>query len=88
MRELSDFTDYFIICTGTSDRMLQALADSVIEGTNQRFHLKGKIEGQAQDGWLLIDYIDILVHLLSPDRRAYYRLEDLWSKGKVVVRLV
>lgn len=88
IHEISDFADYFVICSGTSDRMLQALADSVTEGVAQRFHLKGKVEGQARDGWLLVDYIDIIVHLFSPDRRNYYHLEDLWAKGKVLLRLV
>jgi ribosome-associated protein len=88
IRGVSDFAEYFVICTGTSDRMLQALADSVIEGLNQRFHLKGKIEGQSHDGWLLIDFMDVIVHLFSPDRRNYYHLEDLWAKGKVLLRLV
>ncbi len=88
IREISDFTDYFVICSGTSDRMLQALADHVIESVREQYQLKGKIEGVSQEGWLLIDYGDVIVHLFSPDRRNYYRLEDLWAKGKVVLRLV
>lgn len=68
--------------------MLQALADHVIESVREQYQLKGKIEGVSQEGWLLIDYGDVIVHLFSPDRRNYYRLEDLWAKGKVVLRLV
>jgi ribosome-associated protein len=44
-------------------------------------------EGRAQDGWMLVDLGDVIVHLFSPDRRSYYRLEELWSQGKILVRL-
>lgn len=87
IHEFSDFADYFVICSGTSDRMLQALADELQEKLRQSLRLRGRIEGQAQDGWLLLDYGDVIVHLFSPDRRSYYRLEDLWNKGKVLLRL-
>ena len=87
IQELSDFTNYFVISTGTSDRMLNALADSVVEQVRDEYHVKGRVEGDPRDGWMLIDYGDVIVHLFSPDRRDYYRLEELWSRGKVLVRL-
>ncbi|OGO34576.1 MAG: ribosome silencing factor [Chloroflexi bacterium RBG_16_57_11] len=87
IRELTDFTDYFVICSGTSDRMLKALADEVLERVRTMHGMKGRVEGLPQDGWLLIDYVDVVVHLFSPDRRDYYRLEELWGKGKVLLRL-
>lgn len=87
LRDLAPFTDFFVICSGTSDRMLGALADAVIKATREAFDLKGRIEGMPEDGWLLVDFGDVILHLFSPERRAYYHLEDLWSKGKVLVRL-
>jgi ribosome-associated protein len=84
---ISDFTDYFVICSGTSDRMLKALADSVLEQVKKEAQLRGKLEGESHDGWLLIDYGGVVLHLFSPDRRDYYRLEDLWSEGKTLVHL-
>lgn len=87
IHEVSDFADYFVISSGTSDRMLQALADGVAEKIKQKFQLRGRIEGQPQDGWVLIDYGDIVVHLFTPDRRDYYRLEELWGRGKILLRL-
>jgi len=87
IRELSDFADYFVICSGTSDRMLQALADDLQEKLRQNHQLRGRVEGLPQDGWVLLDYGDVIVHLFSPDRRDYYRLEDLWSKAKVLLHL-
>jgi ribosome-associated protein len=87
IREIADFADYFVICTGTSDRMVHALADDLVEKMRQQQRLRGRIEGQAHDGWILIDFGDVVVHLFSPDRRDYYRLEELWGKGKVLLRL-
>jgi ribosome-associated protein len=81
------FAEFFVICTGTSDRMLQALADSAIEQVKQKYALKGRVEGSAREGWVLVDFGDILLHLFSPDRRDYYRLEDLWSEAKILLRL-
>jgi ribosome-associated protein len=76
-----------VISTGTSDRMLGALADAVIESVRDHYQLKGRIEGTPQDGWLLVDFGDVILHLFSPDRRNYYRLEELWSHGKLLLRL-
>jgi len=87
IRGLADFADCFVICSGTSDRMLQALADEVIEKIRDQNQVKGRVEGAPQDGWILVDYGDVILHLFSPDRREYYRLEELWGKGKVLLRL-
>lgn len=84
---IATFSDYFIICNGTSDRMLQALADALVENAHQEFQLTTRVEGSADDGWVLVDLGDVVVHLFSPDQREYYQLEKLWSKGKVLVRL-
>ena len=87
LKELDIFTDYFVLCTGTSDRMLNALADGVLEDVNKKHKRKGRKEGLARDGWLVVDYGEIVVHLFSPDQRDYYSLEDLWGEGKVLLRL-
>jgi ribosome-associated protein len=87
IHEVSDFADYFVICTGTSDRMLQALADDLISRLRKQDHLHPRVEGASQEGWILVDFGDVIVHLFSPDRRDYYRLEDLWGRGKVLLRL-
>jgi ribosome-associated protein len=86
LREIAPFTDFFIICNGSSDRMLSALAEAVSEGAHKH-QLNTRIEGRPEDGWLLVDLGDIIVHLFSPDQRDYYRLEQLWDKGKVLLRL-
>ena len=87
VHDISSFTDYFIFATGTSDRMFDALARAISDGIDAQFDLNGKIEGAAQAGWIVVDLGDTVVHLFSAQQREYYRLEDLWSKGKTLLRL-
>jgi ribosome-associated protein len=87
IREVAFFAEFFVICTGTSDRMLEALADAAIEQVKTKHDLRSRLEGRTQDGWILVDFGDVILHLFSPDRRDYYRLEELWQKGKVLLRL-
>lgn len=87
IHEVASFADYFIIANGTSDRMISALADGVEETVKKEYGLNGRREGQAQTGWLVVDFGDLVVHLFSPEQREYYRLEQLWESGKVLVRL-
>jgi ribosome-associated protein len=67
--------------------MLDALADTVMESMRVQHKKKGRKEGEARDGWLAVDYGDVVVHLFSPDQRAYYQLEELWNEGKVLLRV-
>lgn len=87
IRDIAIFAEYFIICTGTSDRMLKALADGVIEQVREKHDLRPRVEGAPDDGWVLVDYGDLILHLFSPERRAYYMLEQLWSEGKVLLHV-
>ena len=81
------FTDYFIICTGTSDRMLDALAEAVLEAAKNKLDQRGRREGPAMAGWVVLDFGSVVVHLFAPEQRAFYKLEELWSRGKVLLRL-
>jgi len=67
--------------------MLDALAKAVLEATRSHHRKKGRVEGQSREGWLVLDYGDVVVHLFSPDQREYYDLEELWSNGKVLLRV-
>jgi len=67
--------------------MLRALADSVATEIKEKHQFQARLEGLAHEGWVLADCGDVIVHLLSPQRRDYYRLEELWSKGKILLRL-
>lgn len=85
---LSFFTDYFVICTGTSDRHLDALVEAVAQAAKKKHRLKPpKIEGHPEHGWVLADFGSVIVHTFSPDKRKHYRLEDLWHEGKVILRI-
>ena len=87
LRKLTSMTDFFVICSGTSNRMLDALTDAAVEQVKTKFELRARIEGNPNEGWVLADFGDVILHLFSPDRREYYRLEELWSKGKILLRL-
>jgi len=67
--------------------MLNALADAIVEDMRIKHKKKGKKQGLAHDGWLVVDYGDVVVHLFSPDQRNFYKLEELWKDGKVLLRL-
>jgi len=87
LKGVSGFCDYFVFCTGTSDRMLDALADDLVRKLRKSHQLKGNLEGRSQDGWILVDYGEVIVHLFSPDQRDYYALEELWEDGKALVHI-
>jgi ribosome-associated protein len=88
IREQSLFADFFVICSGNSERQLKALVESVREAAKKNLGLlPHHIEGEPLSGWVLLDYVDVIVHIFSPDLRAYYDLEGLWSDGKVLVRV-
>lgn len=87
LRGQTDFTDFFVIASGTSERMLQALADAAVEHVRTTLQARGRIEGSAGEGWVLVDFGDVVLHLFAPEKRHYYRLEDLWKQGKVLLRL-
>lgn len=83
---VASFTDFFIFCNGNSSRLLQALAETLERAARTEFSLHSRVEGRSEDGWILLDIGDIVIHLFDPDQRKYYALEELWSNGKVVVK--
>lgn len=87
VQNIVSFTDFFVFCSGTSDRMLDALSKFVREEVKKKYKLLSFPEGESINGWVLLDLGDVIVHLFSPEKREYYRLEELWSDGKVLVKL-
>jgi ribosome-associated protein len=89
LREVTGFTDYFVLCTADSRRQLDALQSSIREEMKQGEERKVamNIEGDPESGWILIDYNSVIVHLFSPEMRDYYRLEELWKNARVVARI-
>lgn len=81
------FADYFVICSGTSRRMLNSLIHAAMDKVRINHNRKTKIEGSPEDGWLLADFGDTVLHVFSEDQRAYYDIEDLWNEAKLLVRI-
>lgn len=75
----SAVTDYFVICSGTSDRHVQALADSVLEKMKEVEERPISQEGTQLGDWVLLDYVSIVVHIFRKEIRNFYRLEDFWG---------
>jgi ribosome-associated protein len=75
--------DFFVVCHGDSDRQVKAIADSVEEETIKAVKQKpsGR-EGQSENRWVLLDYVDVVVHVFQKDVRGFYEIEDLWHDGK------
>jgi len=67
--------------------MIDALANAAIDDIRKKFKRKAKKQGNARDGWVIVDYGDVVVHLFSPDQRDFYNIEELWEDGKVLLRL-
>ena len=84
---VAPFTDFFVICTGTSERMLRALINAAIDEVREQYGFKTRIEGETLDGWLLADFGDVVLHVFSLDQREYYALDELWYEGKTLVHL-
>jgi ribosome-associated protein len=87
LKEIASFTDYFVLCTATSDRMLDALAEATLENVRKMHGKSGRIQGETREGWVVVDYGDLVVHLFAPDQRRYYDLEQLWNEGRVLLRV-
>lgn len=87
IRELSVIADYFVICTGSNPRQIQAIASAIEDKMAElHIHARGR-EGSSDSGWLLLDFGDIIVHIFGPMEREFYRLERLWSEAPTVVYL-
>ncbi len=79
LEAVSDFTDHFLICSGSSSRQVQAIADAVERRLRDGGVRPLHIEGARQGRWVLMDYGEFIVHIFDPERRDYFRLEDIWS---------
>lgn len=83
-KESSAFTDYFLICSGNNPRQVQAIADEVDEGLSREGLEPNHREGFDQAEWVLLDYVDFVVHIFSRKSRGFYDLERLWKSAKQV----
>ncbi len=82
LREIIGYTDYFVICTGRTDRQTKAIHDAIHTGMKSEHGiLPRRVEGLTEARWILMDYLDVVVHVFTPETREYYRLEQLWGEA-------
>jgi ribosome-associated protein len=84
LKGVSDMTDFFVIASGTSDTHVRALGEHIQEGLKKEGTSAHHVEGVQQGRWVLLDYVDFVVHLFHPSLRDFYQLERLWSDAQVV----
>lgn len=83
MQGISNFTDFFVICSGSSEPQLKAIASSIREQVREKFDRRPKSEdGYPASQWVILDYGDVIVHLFHNEKRELYGLENLWSDAK------
>ena len=81
LREVLGYTDYFLVCSGNTKRQTRAIHDGILEGLKRDGTLPRRVEGLGRADWILMDYLDVVVHIFTPATRAYYRLEQLWGEA-------
>jgi ribosome-associated protein len=86
-RQICSFTDYFVICSGETDRQITAIQEEIRSALKSEGILAHHSEGTADSGWVLLDLGSVIVHIFSPQMRDYYKLDDLWNKASPVIRI-
>jgi ribosome-associated protein len=82
MRGLVGYTDFFVVCTGNTDRQVKAIHDGILAGIKQDHgRTPRRVEGLGRAQWVLMDYLDAVVHIFTPATRDFYRLEQLWGEA-------
>jgi ribosome-associated protein len=84
---LTTLADYFVICSGGSERQLDAIADGIVEGLREEKIRPIGREGVAASHWVLLDYGSVIVHVFTPPERDFYQLERHWAEAKTILRV-
>jgi len=87
LRSLTDYTDFFVVCTGGSSRQIKAIADAVDEQVSKDGMALRHREGDTESGWILLDFGEIVVHVFTEEERDYYRIERIWKDAVPVVQI-
>ncbi len=84
LRDVVSYTDFFVICSGNTERQTKAIHDAVYRTLkDDEGLLPRRSEGEREARWILLDYLDCVVHIFTPEARDYYRLENLWGEAPV-----
>lgn len=86
-RTACNFADYFVICSGESERQIDAIEEEIEKVFKKEGIPHPNREGNADSGWILLDFGDIIVHIFSPVEREFYNLDELWGQAQTVVRI-
>lgn len=80
LRGISTFTDFFVICSATSEPQLKAIANEIETRLREEYKIRaGATDGFPASQWMVLDYLEVVVHIFHRDKRAFYSLEDLWG---------
>lgn len=85
--EVCSFADYFVICSGDTNRHLEAIWQGIISEMKKNGIISHHNEGTSDSGWMLVDFGSVIVHIFAPEERHYYQLDTLWNKAIPVVRI-
>ena len=85
--KICSFADYFVICSGDSDRQIDAIQQEINKSLKEEGILPHHVEGTADSGWILIDLGGVIVHIFAAEQREYYRLEELWDNATPIIRI-
>lgn len=88
IRQISSFADYFVICSADSERQINAICDGIDEVLSKNDIRLYRREGDAESGWVILDFSRVIVHVFAQPQREYYDLEHLWSTATPVVRIL
>lgn len=84
LKEISSFTDYFVVCSGHSDRQVQAIADSIVIQLKEDGFMPISVEGYREGRWVVVDFGDVVIHVFMDALRDYYDIEQLWHDARKV----
>lgn len=87
MSGISNMADYFVVMTADNARQLDMLADEIVRSLKRTVGKIHSREGSVDSGWILVDYGDVIIHILTQEQRKYYALDELWEKAKAVLRI-
>lgn len=85
LRPDTDLTDFFVLCTGNSDRQIRAIVDYIRQAMKDKGKMPYNVEGTPESGWMLMDYSNVVVHIFNAEQRDYYDLEGLWRPNAHVL---
>lgn len=83
LRRLTTMTDCFVICTGSTNTQVKAISDHISESLRNEKFRPLHIEGETAQEWILLDYVNVVVHVFQPEKREFYALERLWGDAKI-----